>query len=217
VLLVTEARGFVHDSIPAATNFITQLGERSRRYEVTRLAGGVAQLTASRLRHADAVVFANTSGELPLPDRAALLSFVRQGGGFAGTHSATDTLHSWPGFKRLIGAEFLRHGAVQDGRLVVTRRRHAITDGLPRSFGQTDEFYEFTDPLPRHTRVLVRLDPDSVSDEMGESLPLVWARRFGAGRVFYDALGHTRESWSERTHRRILARGIRWVLPIGPR
>lgn len=215
VLLVTETRGFVHDSIPAATDFITKLGERSRRYDVVHLEAGASQLTGRRLRHADAVVFANTSGELLLPDRAALLRFVRRGGGFVGTHSATDTLHSWAGFKRLVGAEFARHGAVQEGRLIVARRPHPVTSGLPRSFRQTDEFYEFTDPLPRHTRVLVRLDPESVPDELGERLPLVWTRRFGAGRVFYDALGHPPECWADHRQRRLVARGIKWVLAGG--
>jgi type 1 glutamine amidotransferase len=60
--------------------------------------------------------------------------------------------------------------------------------------------------------VLVRLDPESVPDEAGQDLPLVWARRYGAGRVFYDALGHSLESWEHRLHRRILARGVAWAL-----
>jgi type 1 glutamine amidotransferase len=211
VLLVTEARAFVHDSIPAATDFLTGLGARSSRYEVVPLTGA-AELTRQRLRRADAVVFANTSGELPLPDRRALLRFVRRGGAFIGTHSASDTLHGWPGYERLLGAEFTRHGAVQPGRLIVAGRRHPVTRGLPRSFDLTDEFYEFAAPLPARTRVLVHLDPGSVSDELGQKLPLVWARRFGEGRVFYNALGHLQETWRHRIFRRLVARGATWAL-----
>jgi uncharacterized protein len=211
VLLVDEARGFVHESIPAARELVVSLGRRSSRFEVVRL-DGAAQLTAARLRHADAVVFASTSGELPLPDRAALIRFVRRGGGFVGTHSATDTLHSWTRYERLLGAEFARHGAFQPGRLVVTRRASALTRGLPRSIHWTDEFYEFTRPLPSYARVLVRLDAGSVPDELRDDIPLVWTRRFGAGRVFYDALGHAPDAWQSPLQRRLLARGIRWVL-----
>src|SRR5688500_1295941 len=80
VLLVTEARGYVHESIPAATAFFARLGERSDDYEVVPLQRGAVQLTGRRLRRAHAVVFANTSGELPLPDRPALRRFVRRGG-----------------------------------------------------------------------------------------------------------------------------------------
>jgi type 1 glutamine amidotransferase len=212
VLLVHEARAFVHDSIPAATSFFRRLGARSPHYEVVQLDGGAAQLTRRRLRHADAVVFANTSGELPLPDRAALGAFVANGGAFIGTHSASDTLHSWPTFARLLGGEFARHGAVQEGRLVVHSPRHRITRGLPRSFRLTDEFYELAEALPSHTRVLLSLDPRSVPDEAAASVPLVWTRRYGAGRVFYDALGHLPATWRERRHRRIIARGLDWAL-----
>jgi uncharacterized protein len=211
VLVVSEARAFVHDSIPAATAFFDALGERSASYEVIQL-GGAAELTRRRLRRADAVVFASTSGELPLPDRRALLRFVRRGGAFVGTHSASDTLHSWPGYERLLGAEFVRHGAIQPGRLIVSGRPHPITRGLPGSFDLTEEFYEFAAPVPRGTRVLVRLDPESVRDELRQRLPLVWARRYGKGRVFYNALGHRTETWADRTFRRILSRGVAWAL-----
>jgi type 1 glutamine amidotransferase len=212
VLLVTEARGFVHDSIPAASEFFARLGERSSRFDAIPLRGGAAQLTERRLRRAAAVVFANTSGELPLADRPALLRFVRRGGAFIGTHSASDTLHTWPAYGELLGGEFMRHGAVQEGLLVVARHPHHVTAGLPRSFRLTDEFYEFASPVPARTRVLVRLDPESVPDETGQDLPLVWARRYGKGRVFYDALGHRPETWDHRLHRRILRRGVQWAL-----
>jgi type 1 glutamine amidotransferase len=211
VLLVTEARGFVHDSIPDATAFFKSLGARSRRYDVVQLEGAT-QLTRRRLARANAVVFANTSGELAVPSRRALLRFVRRGGGFIGTHSATDTLHSWPGYARLVGGEFGRHGAVESGRVNVSARPHVTTRGLPRSFQITDEFYEFTAPVPAHARVLARLDPESVPDELGSTLPLAWARRYGDGRVFYNALGHRKETWRDPNFRRLTSRGLAWAL-----
>jgi type 1 glutamine amidotransferase len=96
--------------------------------------------------------------------------------------------------------------------LIVRSPRHQITRGLPRSFDLTDEFYEFAESLPSHTRVLLSLDPDSVTDEVGADLPLVWARRYGAGRVFYDALGHLPATWRMRLHRRTIVRGLEWAL-----
>ena len=46
-----------------------------------------------------------------------------------------------------------------------------------------------------------------------QELPLVWARRHGRGRVFYDALGHLTETWRDHHHfRRVLRRGLAWAL-----
>jgi uncharacterized protein len=214
VLVVSEARGFAHDSIPDAVGFFRELGRRSRRFDVVHLQGGAARLTPARLRRADGVVFANTSGELPLPGRAALVRFVRSGGALAGTHSATDTFHSWPGWRRLLGARFQRHGAPATGRLVVEDRRHPVTRGLPPAFTMREEFYEFTSSPRRRAHVLLRLDPASIGDELRPDIPLAWTRRFGSGRVFYDALGHFRETWSDRRHRRLVAQGLRWALRL---
>jgi uncharacterized protein len=213
VLVVSEARGFVHGSIPAAVSFFRELGRRSPRFNVVHLSGA-SRLTRSRLRSADAVVFANTSGELPLPDRSALVRFVRSGGGLLGTHSATDTLHAWPGWAGLIGARFRRHGSPATGRLVVEDRRHPAVRRLPAAFRLHEEFYEFTSSPRRRVRVLIRLDPASIGDELRPDIPLVWSRRFGRGRVFYDALGHFPETWSDPRHRRLVAGGLRWTLNL---
>ena len=205
VLVVSEARGFVHDSIPAAVSFFRQLGRRSPRYEVVHLKGGAAALTRARLRAAEGVVFANTSGELPLADRAALVRFVRSGGALVGTHSASDTFHSWPGFGRMLGATFRRHGTPATGRLIVRDRRHPATRRLPASFRLREEFYEFNSAPLRGTRVLLALDPQSIGDELRSSIPLAWSRRYGRGRVFYNALGHFSETWSDPRQRRLVA------------
>ncbi len=215
VYVVSEARGFVHDSIPDAVRFFGELGRRSPRYEVIHLRTGAAALTPRRLRSADAIVFANTSGELPLPDREAFLRFVRQGGGFVGTHSASDTFHAWPQYAAMLGGEFQRHPPVSErGRLVVEAPRHPTMRRLPRAFRILEEFYEFVSPPRRRARVLVSLDPASISNEMGADHPLVWARRYGRGRVFYDALGHFKATWSDPVHRRLLADGLDWA--VGP-
>jgi type 1 glutamine amidotransferase len=214
VYVVGEARGFVHDSIPAAVAFFADLGRRDRRFDVVPLRSGAAGLTARRLRSADAVVFATTSGELALPDRAAFLRFVRGGGGFVGTHSASDTLHSWPSYESLLGGEFERHGTPETGRLVVEARGHPITRGLPRSFVLHEEFYEFVSSPRRRARILVSLDPDSVATEAGRDVPMVWARAHARGRVFYNALGHFPDTWRHPVHRRLTARGLAWVLRL---
>ncbi len=216
MLVVSEARGFVHDSIPASVDFFRRLGRRDRRFDVVVL-GGARELTPARLANAHAVVFASTTGELPLERRSkdALLRFVRRGGAFVGTHSATNTFDGWPPFQWMLGARFVRHPPVQTGRIVVENRRHPATRGLPRAFRARDETYEFRTPPRRRVNVLARVDPDSIEGETTRDLPVVWTRRYGRGRVFDSALGHFGAAWAQGTRNgRIVAGGLRWALRI---
>src|SRR3954467_11070265 len=105
LLVVTETRGFVHDSIPAAKAMVGSLGYR------TRFLRGARELTAGRLRGAGAVVFLNTSGDLHLDaaGRRRLLTYVRDDGAFVGAHAAADTFPAWPAFHPRGAPDFLGH------------------------------------------------------------------------------------------------------------
>jgi len=187
---------------------------------VTRAAqddGWVAELTPARLRAADALVFANTSGELPLGPRKkrALLRFLRHSGkGFIGTHSASDTLYTWPTYEQLLGGQFMSHPNVGEGRVIVEDRAHPATRRLGGSFRIREEFYYFQEnPRPR-AHVLARLDVGSFGGDPGEDRPLVWCRREGRGRVFYNALGHFQETWSNGRQRAITKGALNWALGL---
>jgi hypothetical protein len=178
------------------------------RYRVVFLPSA-SRLTPTALKGAAAVVFLLTTGELPLsrPEKHALVAFVHDGGGLVGFHSATDTFHRWPGYIRMIGAEFRDHPVPSTERVVVEDRRTPATQALTARFAIHEEFYVFKhDPRP-HVHVLVRLDtPRGAPDR-----PLVWCRRSGSGRVFYDALGHFPQTWSD-PHQVVLASGgIAWA------
>jgi type 1 glutamine amidotransferase len=193
VLVVTETRGFVHDSIPAAKTMVGSLGYR------TAFLKGANELTARRLAKAKAIVFLNTSGELHLDaaGKRRLLAFVRKGGGFVGTHSAADTFAKWPAFHRLVGADFLGHPPPGPGRVDIVDRAFTTT----RSFTITEEFYAFKGRAKRH--VIAR---------QHDGAPLVWSRHYGRGRVFYDALGHFPATWSDAHQRALVADGLRWAI-----
>ena len=217
LLVVTATTGFVHDSIPAARRLLTQLDRGNARYTTTFLESA-ADLTPERLADADAVAFVNTSGELPLDDtqRAALLAFVRSGKGFLGTHSASDTFHAWPEYLAMLGGEFAAHPYTGEGVVIVEDRRHPATRRLPGRFRIAEEFYFFRTSPRSAAHVLARLDVASVGGDAAEDRPLVWCRREGTGRVFYDALGHFAGTWRDRRQRALVAGGLAWVLGLRP-
>jgi type 1 glutamine amidotransferase len=210
VLMLTTTAAFRHDSIPAARQAMTGLAASTGEFAVTATED-LSALGAENLRAYDVVMFALTSGELPLSvaQRAALLDFVTGGHGFIGVHSATDTLYEWPDYGRLIGAYFRDHPWTQQGTVIVEDRAHPAAAGIGDRFTLLEEFYTFQENPRGRVQVLLRLDAASVG-ATGD-YPLAWAQSFGAGRVYYNALGHFSETWNDARFQRQLTAAIRWT------
>jgi type 1 glutamine amidotransferase len=122
LLVVTVTKGFRHGSIPVAEETIQKLGDSTGDWDTDFVRTDddmKAKMTPDALKKYDAVVFANTTGALPLPDPQGFLDYIKAGHGFAAMHSGSDTLHEWPGGKSgevspyidMLGGEFLTHHA----------------------------------------------------------------------------------------------------------
>jgi len=87
---------------------------------------------------------------------------------------------------------------------------------LGATFEMTDEIYQFRSWTRQDVHVLLSLDPASVDITKGKrgdrDYALAWWRVCGRGRVFYTALGHRLEVWSDPRFRRHLLGGIRWAM-----
>ncbi|MGH9384102.1 MAG: ThuA domain-containing protein, partial [Vicinamibacterales bacterium] len=150
-------------------------------------------------------------GELPLSaaQKAAVLSFVSDGKGFLGAHSATDTLYEWPEYGRLVGAYFKEHPWTETATVIVEDATHPATTGIGDRFLIQEEFYTFRENPRPLVRVLLRLDAASV--RASGDYPLAWSQSFGAGRAYYNALGHFPSTWTDARFQRQLLGAIRWA------
>ena len=209
VLLLTATAGFRHDSIAAARVAFAEIAAASREF-VVQATEDVATVTDARLAETDVLVFGLTSGELPFDQaqRTALLNFVSRGGGFAGFHSATDTLYAWPEYGALVGAYFKEHPWTQIGSVRPDDRAHPATAGLG-TFALHEEFYTFRDNPRSRVHVVFSLDASSVG--AAGDYPLVWTQSVGSGRSYYNALGHFGETWADPRMRAQILAAIRWV------
>jgi len=210
VLLLTATTGYRHDSISTATQVLANLASSTKEFTVTATED-ISTITASSLANQDVLFFALTSGELAFTSdqRAAILAFVSRGGGFLGAHSAADTLHTWPDYAGLIGAEFRDHPWTRQATVIVEDQTHETTTGLGDRFSIEEEFYAFRDDPRSRVHVLLRLDVASV-DAAGD-YPLAWTRSYGGGRVYYNALGHFASTWNDPRFQRQLTAAIRWA------
>lgn len=219
VLVVTHTTGFRHSSILVAESTLDMVGRQSGLFSVSfcRSADDVARLlTPSGLAAFDAVVFANTTGSLGVPDLGALLRWIADGHGFAGMHSASDTYHDAPGYLDMLGNEFLLHGAEANVDAIVENGAHPASAPLGVRFRIFDEIYKFTRNNRGQVTMLLSLDrhpPDGLPDAgQPADLPLAWAKMHGQGRVFYTALGHREDVWQNPLYQQHILGGIRWVL-----
>lgn len=219
VLVVTHTTGFRHSSIDVAEPILDGLGRRSGLFTTTfcRTADDVRRLlTPAGLGAFDAVVFANTTGNLGIPDLAAFLDWLRAGHGFAGFHSAADTYRDAPAYLEMLGNEFDTHGDQAEVEALVEDPRHVSVAHLAPRYRVFDEIYRFVRNNRAGVSPLLTLDrfPQDGLPGAGEpaDLPLAWTRAHGNGRVFYTALGHRDELWQDQRYQEHVLGGIRWVL-----
>ena len=207
--MVTATAGFRHDSIDTAVNVMRSLATSNGLVVTT--TEDLSMLSPSRIGAYDVVMFALTSGELPLTSeqQMSLIDFVSSGRGFVGVHSATDTLYEWPDYGRLVGAYFREHPWTQQATVIVEDSGHPATTGLGDRFVIREEFYTFRENPRGRVQVLLRLDASSVS--ASGDFPLAWSHSFGTGRAYYNALGHFSETWMDQRFQRQLTGAIRWA------
>jgi len=227
VLMVTYSAGYQHEVVrrPAAGELSTAervvagLGHRSGGFEVSHVSTreDLNRLTVTSVRAYRAILFF-TTGELPITPklREAIVQSVRDGTGFIGVHSATDTWYGVPEYRELLGGSFDGHPWHQRVRLIVEDRTHPATRHLGEAVEIADEIYQFQDWSRSQVHVLLRLDPRSVDVGRGKrpdgDYALAWTKSYGRGRVIYTALGHEPGVWADERFQAHLLGAIRWAL-----
>ena len=217
LLVVTHTAGFRHDSLPAAEQALSQIGSDSGLFatEFCRTGDDVrTRLTAAGLAGIDAVFFANTSGNLAVPDLQAFLDWIGSGKGFLGTHSASDTYRDAPAYLEMLGGELITHGSIVEAEVRVSESGNPTVAHLAPAFRIADEWYRFRSIGAK--TVLLKFDrnpPDGLG-AAGDAvdLPLAWQKNHGLGRVFYTALGHRSEVWDDPRFRKHLLEAVRWAV-----
>ncbi|HEX2607939.1 MAG TPA: ThuA domain-containing protein [Flavisolibacter sp.] len=211
VLVFSKTSGYHHQSIPDGIAAIQKLG-KEQGFAVDTTTDST-QFNERNLHNYKAVVFLSTTGNvLGTKEEKAFQEYITGGGGLIGIHAATDTEYDWPWYGQAIGAWFLSHPKQQQATLHIVDGSHPSTRGLPQSWTRWDEWYNFKSINP-DLHVLITIDETSYEGgKNGAGHPVAWYRKEGKGTVFYTALGHTAESYSEPAFLKHLAGGIQYVL-----
>lgn len=148
------------------------------------------KLSPENLKNYDGVIFASTTGDLPIPDPQGFLDWIKAGHAFIGIHAASDTFHGWPGYSDMLGGEFAHHGAQVSVECLNQDPSNPATAALPKTWTiSQEEIYQFKnyDPAKVHDLLIMDQHPETrAPGHYGVS----WCKNYGQGRVFYTSLGH---------------------------
>lgn len=223
VLIFSKTNGFIHkDAIPAAKTLIEQLAKQNGWSTYFTDSGAIHN--ADDLAKFDVIVWNNVTGDVLTADqRQALQNYLQNGGGFVGIHGAGgDREYDWAWYpETLLGAQFIGHPMkpqFQTATVRIEDKNDPIMQGLGDSWSREDEWYSFArSARDSGVHVLATLDESTYSPKvfgksiaMGADHPIIWKHCIKNGRVFYSALGHTAESYSEPKYQSVLTHAIAW-------
>jgi uncharacterized protein len=181
----------------------------------------------------DAIAF-YTSGDLIAPQgtgtpmtpagKQRLLEAVAAGKGFVAFHASTDSFHSKGPMDQvqaevdpyiaMLGGEFVIHGPQQEASLVIASHFPG-TDriGCAEGIAFMDEWYAQKN-FAKDLHVILVQETKLMKGDCYRrpNYPNTWARRHGKGRVFYTALGHREDIWTNPFFQAITLGGIAWAL-----
>lgn len=211
---------YIHDNAPSSVEAIRKMGAQNGF--AVDASEDPSVFTAGNLKRYSALIFSNTNSEAFQTDaqRAAFQDYIQGGGGFVGLHAATTTERQWPFFVSTIGGKFVRHPARQKFVVTVKDATHPSTRGLPASFEWEDECY-FHDSLNPDLHPLLFADPSKLDDSdrgkfasslIDGNVPLAWTITTGGRRVFYTALGHKSETYSNPLLVGHILGGVLWAM-----
>jgi uncharacterized protein len=224
ILVVTVTKGFRHSSIPTAMKVIADLGEKSKVYTVDFAfteADLATKMTPDKLKTYDAFIFANTTLNLPLPDKQAFLDSIKGGKGFIGMHSASDTFHGEGNtvdpYIEMLGGEFQGHGAQVGVECLVQDKKHPATKHLGEAYCiEKEEIYLLKNYDRTKVRDLLSLDKHPNKKDEAGHFPITWCKEYGQGKVFYTSLGHREDVWENKAFQDHILGGIKWTLSLEP-
>lgn len=150
-----------------------------------------------------------TMGALTNEQERGLVSAVRSGVGLAGIHGGMgDAFRGRLDYEWMVGGHFVGHPHVGDYAVRIADWASPITAGLPASFAyRSEQYYMMTDP-----GVHVLADTAYLFEGRSVTMPVAWVKTWGAGRVFYNSLGHHPDEFVQfPAARRLTVRGCLWA------
>jgi len=150
-----------------------------------------------------------TMGALTPEQSANLRAAIHDGVGLGGFHGGMgDAFRGDLDYEWMVGGHFVGHPYVGEYTVDVKDTAHTVTAGLPESFTyDSEQYYMMIDPS-------ITILADTVYKHEGQqvTMPVIWTKQWGKGRVFYSALGHKAEEFMKYPAvAQMTIKGLKWT------
>lgn len=159
----------------------------------------------------DLVIQIFTMSKITKEQEKGLLTAIQNGCGIAGWHGGLgDAFRNNVAYQFMVGGQWVAHpGGVIDYTVNITDPADGVTKGLSDFAMHSEQYYMHVDP---NVKVLATttFNGEHAYWIDGCTMPVVWKKMYGKGRVFYTSLGHVVADFEVPEALEILKRGIRW-------
>ncbi|QOV11411.1 ThuA domain-containing protein [Viridibacillus arvi] len=161
---------------------------------------------AERLASVDLIVPVWTMGTIENDQISTLLTAVKEGGtGIAGCHGGMgDSFRNEVEYHYMVGGQWVAHPG-NDGVTYTVRikdREHPLTQDIEDFIVVSEKYYMHIDPA---------IKVHAVTDFGDVEMPVVWTKMYGAGKVYYNSLGHNTNILRMPQTLEFMRRGMLWA------
>lgn len=188
---------------------------REDRFEV-HLENSLSPLDdAASLQAMDLIIPIWTMGKITADQCRHVCQAVEQGTGLAGCHGGMcDAFRESPDWQFMTGGNWVSHPGNNGTRYTVHIRNSSspIVEEVQDFEVNSEQYYLHVDPAVEvlaSTRFPVAAGPHSPNGSF--DMPQVWTKRWGLGRVYYNALGHQTDIWDIPEAATLMRRGMLWA------
>jgi type 1 glutamine amidotransferase len=156
-----------------------------------------------------------TQGELNRDQGLPVLDAIGSGVGMAGCHGGMcDAFRTNVAWQFVTGANWVAHPGGDDNtyRVNIVSNSNPLTEGIRDFEVHSEQYYLHVDPV---IEVLATTRFPTVnwyhSSNGVVDMPVVWTKRWGYGRVYYNSLGHHNDVFDIPEAWELMKRGLLWA------
>jgi type 1 glutamine amidotransferase len=158
--------------------------------------------------------FMNPTGDIFNEQEQGIFeTWMKKGGAWCGTHSATDTENGWAFYSEVTGQYYDGHGSqnVQDQiqfEASALNPMFPALAGLPNPWSRAEEWYKFNNHQVWSAKEGFKI----LGRKAADGQPIIWTRQYQNFRSFYTAIGHDGTVFQDPDVKKHLIGGIMWTV-----